>query len=106
MAAMSIDTEVSAQSMLESLNSLRTTPLVMHRITFRLTTKEQWYGIMREARQAYGRSWTGQPKVKRRLERSRWNRDAVTVWFDVPDPAFASWCVVKLAVEAVSVVTK
>lgn len=103
---MSIDTEAAAQSMPKSLNSLRTTPLIMHRITFKLSTTEQWYGIMREARQAYGKDWTSQPRVKRKLERSRWRTDPVLVWFEVPDPTFSTWCAVKLAVEAVSVVTK
>lgn len=103
---MSIDTEAAAQSMPESLNSLRTTPLVMHRITFKLSNTAQWYEIMHEARQAYGKNWTSQPRVKRKLERSRYRSESVLVWFEVPDPAFSTWCAVKLAVEAVDVVAK
>lgn len=104
---MSIETKASALSMSESLNSLRTTPLVMHRITFKLADTQQWYGIMKEARLAYGKNWTTQPRVKRKLERLRYQTAVpLSVWFDVPDPAFATWCAVKLSVEPVSVVAK
>lgn len=104
---MSIDTEAAAQSMPKSLNSLRTTPLPMHRIVFRIIDKTQWYGIMQEARLAYGKNWTTQAKVKRKLERRHWSSaPPVDVWFEVPDPKFATWCAVKLAVEAVSVTAK
>ena len=74
----------------------------MHRITFSLTGTDQWYGIMREARQTFGRDWRGQARVKRKLERIRYDHRPVPVWFEVPDEAFATWCAVKLAVEVVS----
>ena len=77
----------------------------MHRVTFRIRTTDQWYGIMREAREAYGRNWRGQPKVKRRMDRN-YKEQPFDVWFEVPDPAFASWCAVKLAVEVVPTVYK
>jgi len=78
----------------------------MHRVTFRIKTTDQWYSIMREARQAYGRNWHGQRKVKRGLDRNSWDDRPFDVWFEVPDPAFASWCAVKLAVEVVPTVYK
>jgi len=96
---MSVNIEGSALSIPESLDSLKVTPLPMHRITFMLTDTTGWYAVMREARALYGKNWRGQPHVKRRLERNRWMKEQVAVWFEVPDPAFASWCAVKLAVE-------
>ena len=73
----------------------------MHRIMFRLTGTQQWYSIMREARQTFGKDWRCQARVKRKLERVRYDHRPVPVWFEVPDLSFATWCAVKLAVEVV-----
>lgn len=97
---MTVNIQDSALSIPESLDSLKTTHLSMHRITFLLANTDQWYAVMREARVLYGKNWRAQPHTKRRLDRSRWNPKSERVWFDVPDPNFASWCAVKLAVEA------
>lgn len=97
---MTVKIQDSALSISESLDSLKVTPLSMHRITFMIQDTKQWYAIMKEARTLYGRSWRGQPHVKRKLERNRWNHNITPVWFEVPDLSFASWCAVKLAVEA------
>ena len=96
---MSVKIEGSALSIPESLDSLKVTPLSMHRITFMLTDTKGWYAVMREARALYDKNWRAQPHVKRRLERNHWIKQQIPVWFEVPDPAFASWCAVKLAVE-------
>jgi len=96
---MSVETRTPALSMSESLNSLETTPLAMHRITFMLPTAEKWYSVMKEARVLYGKNWRSQPHVKRKLEQHRWKQQEIPVWFEVPDQSFASWCAVKLAVE-------
>ena len=100
---MSVNIAVSASSMPQSLDSLKVvTPLDMHRIAFNINTLDQWYGIMAEARRSYGKNWRGQPKVKRRLESWRPAGAApIRVWFEVPDPSFATWCAVKLGVEPV-----
>ena len=103
---MSVEIGASAQSMPESLSSLRTTPSGMHRITFKVETLKQWYAIMGEARQMYGKDWRCQPRVKRRIERFRWKSEPVKIWFEVPDSAFATWCAVKLAVEPVETTNK
>jgi hypothetical protein len=95
---MSVDVETSAQSMFEPLDSLKTTPLVMHRIYFELTTITEWYAIMREARIMFGRNWRGQGHVRRRLVRNPWNPTAERVWFEVPDQQFGTWCALKFAV--------
>ena len=97
---MTVKIQDSALSISESLDSLKVTPLSMHRLTFTLTGTQQWYSIMKEARALYGKNWRAQPHVKRRLDRNSWSKNKERVWFDVPDPSFASWCAVKLAVEA------
>ena len=97
---MTVKIQDSALSISESLDSLKVTPLSMHRITFSLFNTDQWYSVMKEARLLYGKNWRAQPHVKRRLERNRWMQKAERVWFEVPDTSFASWCAVKLAVEA------
>ena len=96
---MTVNIQDSALSIPESLDSLKVTPLSMHRITFMMADTKVWYAVMREARVLYGKNWRAQPHTKRKLERNRWMKDRVPVWFEVPDPTFASWCAVKLAVE-------
>ncbi len=103
---MTVKIQDSALSISESLDSLKTTPLSMHRITFALKNTDQWYAVMKEARALYGKNWRSQPHAKRRLDRGRWTAKSERVWFDVPDPAFASWCAVKLAVEAAILANK
>lgn len=97
---MTVKIQDTALSISESIDSLKITPLPMHRITFLVKNTDQWYSLMKEARSLYGKNWRSQPHVKRRLERNRWMQKNDHVWFDVPDPSFASWCAVKLAVEA------
>lgn len=96
---MTVNIQDSALSISESLDSLKVTPLPMHRITFSLINTDQWYSVMKEARNLYGKNWRAQPHVKRRLERNQWTKKPERVWFEVPDLSFASWCAVKLAVE-------
>lgn len=96
---MSVNIAASASSIPQSLDSLKVTPLDMHRITFEITDEKTWYKIMNEARAQFGKNWRGQPRVKRKL--SAWrprNAEIVKVWFEVPDPTFATWCAVKLGV--------
>ena len=97
---MSVEIETSALSMFESLDSLRATPLVMHRIQVELHDVKTWYAVIRELNQVYGvNNWKGQSHVRRRLESMIWDeRNTLWVWFDVPDVAITSWLAVKLAV--------
>jgi hypothetical protein len=101
---MSVEIEVSAPSMLESINSLKTTPLVMHRVYFEVSTSDTWYSIMREARTWFAKNWQCQAHVKRRLEKHE--SKPLTVWFDVPDTKFGTWVAVKLAVRVVEAPNK
>jgi len=69
---MSIEIGTSVLSMSESLNSLKTTPLPMHRIWVELGSVEIWYKIIAEANREFGiRGWRGQSGTKRRLDRTR-----------------------------------
>lgn len=103
---MTVKIQDSASSISESLDSLELTPLPMHRITFLLINTDQWYAVMKEARALYGKNWRAQPHVKRRLDRNKWLHKPERVWFDVPDTSFASWCAVKLAVDASLIANK
>jgi hypothetical protein len=98
---MSVEIETSALSMFESLNSLRETPLVMHRIQIELHDVKTWYAVIRELNQVVGTgNWKGQNHVKRRLEDLIWqDSKCIWVWFDVPDVKIATWLAVKLAVQ-------
>lgn len=98
---MSVEIETSALSMFESLDSLKLTPLVMHRIQIELRDIATWYAVIRELNQVFGANkWKGQNHVKRRLENLIWDNDkSVWVWFDVPDVKIATWLAVKLAVQ-------
>ncbi len=101
---MTVKIEGSALSIPESLDSLEITPLVMHRIWFRLHTTKEWYAVMKEARVMFGKNWRTQSRVKRRLEHtSLWgiSLQPVPVWFEVPDQTFATWVAVKHAVIAI-----
>ena len=97
---MSVEIETSALSMFESLDSLKLTPLVMHRIQIELRNVKDWYAVIRELNQVFGANkWRGQHHVKRRLENLIWENDKnIWVWFDVPDQKIATWLAVKLAV--------
>ena len=79
----------------------------LHRVLFEMTTVQEWYKVIHEANALYGvHNWRGQPRVKRKLETNAWLKKTVPVWFDVPDPAFASWVSVKHSLIARNVVTK
>ena len=102
---MSVEIAASALSMPQSLDSLKLeTPLTMHRVVFEISSAETWYKIMAEARAQFGKNWRAQPRVKRRL--AGWRNTTLKVWFEVPDSTFATWCAVKLGVQAVGVVNK
>lgn len=101
---MSIEIGISALSMSESLDSLKTTPLPVHRIWVEISSTEVWYKIIAEANREFGiRGWKGQSGAKRRLDRCNrmWPSALKTterVWFDVPDEKFATWIAIKYAV--------
>ena len=105
---MSVEIASSSLSMPQSLSSLEmVTPLGMHRITFEIDRVQTWYQIMAEARAQFGKNWRAQPRSKRKLESWRpAGSPPVKVWFEVPDPAFATWVAVKLGVPVVGVPNK
>jgi len=74
------------------------TDTAFHRIYFCVRDLPTWYAVMGEARQQFGRNWRAQPKVRRRIERQSWLPQDLWVWFEVPDPVFATWVSVKLGV--------
>jgi len=95
--------------MSNSLISLKETApnMHLHRVIVELATTDEWYKIIREANALYGaHNWRGQPRAKRRLDLNRWTQKPTAIWFDVPDPAFATWISVKHSVIARVLVTK
>lgn len=104
---MTVNIEGSAQSIPESLDSLRTTPLIMHRIWVELENEQQWYAIMADARGMFGKDWKAQSHTRRKFHRSfPGQHTTVRTWFEVPDPTFATWIAVKHAVTASNLVNK
>lgn len=106
---MSVKIEASTLSMPESLDSLKPTPTAMHlyRVLFELVTVQEWYKVIHEANALYGvHNWRCQPRAKRKLERNTWQKSIIPVWFEVPDPAFATWVSVKHSLIAKNVVAK
>jgi len=72
-----------------------------YRFWFVLSSEKQWYAIMRECRTWFKRDWRTMSKVRRKLDpsRSRIRSVNVPVWFEVPDPRFATWISVKLSLQ-------
>lgn len=89
--------------MSSSLNSLKETASSMqprYRVWVEVYSTHEWYKVIREANALYGlHNWRCQPRTKRKLE-SNWAKQSIRVWFEVPDPGFATWVSVKHSVIA------
>ena len=62
---------------------------------------------MRECRSWFGKNWRGMSKVRRKLVpryggSGRLSHAPVMVWFEVPDPRFATWVSVKFSLQVQS----
>ena len=85
------------------LDPLKTTSQELHRFWFMISTEKQWYDIIRECRGWFGKNWHGMSKVRRKLTRYRPSiTGGIPVWFEVPDPRFATWVSVKMSIEVQS----
>ena len=84
---------------------LKVTTQELHRFWFAISSEQQWYGIMRECRSWFGRDWRTMSKVRRKLNNRANGRPfhaTVMVWFEVPDPRFATWISVKHSLQVQS----
>jgi len=88
--------------MSKSIDPLRTTAPDLHRFWFMISTEQQWYGIMRECREWFGRDWRGMAKVRKKLKPTIPRLGSLPVWFEVPDPRFATWISVKMSLQVQS----
>ena len=80
-----------------------TTEQSHHRFWFVLSSEKQWYDVMRECRSWFGRNWRGMSKVRRKFApRVNIRVTPVPVWFEVPDPRFATWISVKFSIQVQS----
>ncbi len=84
---------------------LKTTAQELQRFWFMVTTEKQWYDIMRECRAWFGSNWQSMSKVRRKLSNRRspaLRYSPLPVWFEVPDPRFATWISVKMSLQVQS----
>jgi hypothetical protein len=90
--------------MSKSIDPLKTTTPELHRFWFMLSTEKQWYDIMRECREWFGTNWRGMSKVRKKLTHRYGTRHemALPIWFEVPDPRFATWVSVKMSLQVQS----
>jgi len=75
----------------------------LHRFRIYVNSTAQWYSVMNECRDWFGKNWKTQPKVRKKLE--TWRRhsgEPICVWFEVPDERWATWVSTKFALEVVS----
>lgn len=69
-----------------------------HRFIVLIENEKQWYSVMSECRFWFGKDWQTQRNVKRKIN-VRTHLNPLQVWFDVPDPRWATWVSTKLAVQ-------
>jgi len=92
------------------LDPLRTTDLLLHRVWVLFDREDQWYAVMRELHQAFGRNWQGQKKIRRQFTRRSQSQlwlhanilpssEMVSAWFDVPDVGIFTWISIKYSVD-------
>lgn len=76
----------------------------LHRFWFQISSEKQWYDVIRECREWFGKNWKGQGKVRRKLGNNnvRLGQSSLPVWFDVPDTRFATWVSVKYSIQVQS----
>ena len=91
--------------MSKQLDPLGKTAPELHRFWFMISTESQWYDIMRECRAWFAKDWRGMSKVRKKFS-NIWSpapRYApLAVWFEVPDPRFATWISVKMSLQVQS----
>jgi hypothetical protein len=77
----------------------------LQKFWFQISNEQQWYSIIRECREWFGKNWKGQPKVRRKLGHivsGRGGAPFLNVWFEVPDNRFATWVSVKYSIQVQS----
>lgn len=92
-----------------SMDPLKLTTQELHRFWFKIHTQDQWYAVINECRLLYGTNWRTQRNVLKRFKKAQTYNQAIqrwlarhwphAIWFEVPDPAFATWVTVKHAIE-------
>lgn len=95
-----------------SMDPLKLTTQELHRFWFKIYTADQWYAVMHECRQLFGRNWRTKRGVLKRFKKARNLSQALRqwmfvnvsneIWFEVPDPTFATWISIKHSIEVAS----
>lgn len=85
---------------------LKKTAPDLHRFYVSVRDEQQWYAVMSECRTWFGKNWRCQSHVRRRFKRDRIYQypmsaanGSLWVWFDVPNPAWATWVSTKLGLQ-------
>ena len=102
----------TSYNMSMSMDPLKITTLPLHRFWFKIHTAEQWYAVINECRDLYGRNWRTKRNVLKRFKRTKSLSQALKhwmyvnmshdIWFEVPDQTFATWVSVKHSIEVAS----
>ena len=86
-------------------NPVKETSPGLHRFWFSITDVKQWYAIMSDCRECFGKNWQCQGKVRRKLEsvsHTKLYKQPQFIWFDIPDPGFATWVAIKHSIQVLS----
>jgi hypothetical protein len=101
-----IEPEISEETIMSTqFDPLKTTAQELHRFWFYVRTTEQWYSIIRECRTWFGPNWKSMSKIRRKLQDRHSpapRHSPIPVWFEVPDPRFATWISVKFSLQVQS----
>jgi hypothetical protein len=81
-----------------STDPLKTTTSGLHRFRVMVHSLDQWYAVIRECRSWFNKEWSCQGNVRKKLNRN-YRKEPLAVWFDVPDPRWATWIATKLALQ-------
>lgn len=95
-----------------SMDPLKLTTQELHRFWFKIYTSEQWYAVMHECHLMFGKNWRTKRNVLKRFKKAKNLSQALQqwmfvnishdIWFEVPDPNFATWIAVKYSIEVAS----
>jgi hypothetical protein len=102
----------TSYNMSMSMDPLKITTLPLHRFWFKIYTAKQWYAVINECRDLYGKNWRTKRNVFKRFKRTKTLSHALRhwmyvnishdIWFEVPDQTFATWVSVKHSIEVAS----
>lgn len=70
-----------------------------------VSNSKQWYSVMNECRKWFNTNWRSQPRTLRKIKQLNYivgGPKELPVWFEVPDPRWATWIGTKFALRVAS----